>query len=131
MYGSATTDTDAVAAIDVRETGRIQCIHLDIAAVLNADSAASYWEVSFGSSRQPTTNDTTAVIASAEVIQSITTSGATSHGKSVCINCDIPVQAGERLYLHHEATGTVAASRCRAALYTTGSQSRRPSVRRR
>jgi hypothetical protein len=98
-----------IASLDIREDDTI------VAISLNTSSAGSA-EVSFLSTPQASTNDTTGSLI------------GTPGGVDTSVNgIEIPVQAGERLYLH-AGTGTGDVS---AFIYTKGGAPTRQSVRRR
>jgi hypothetical protein len=106
MYAAAGTSV----SIDIREDAEITGLVLT-----NSGSQAS--ELSFGSTSTHNVNDVTASI--------LTTLSGTDLSVS---GLKIPVQAGERLYLH--SIGGTGTGECAAMIYTSGS-SARPAVRRR
>jgi hypothetical protein len=68
-------------------------------------------EVSFASVNALTTNDTRASIIGGRAYQGFLTTGGSQVGKAIVIDFGpdgIPVNAGERMYLHVAATGTVS-----------------------
>jgi hypothetical protein len=87
-------------SIDMRDAGRIKGI-----LVLSNMAAAGSVEVSFNSSSQSTTTDTTGVICGL-----LNQAGT---GQSVYIDLDEPVDVGERIYMH-----TTGISAVRAFIYT-------------
>jgi hypothetical protein len=97
-------------SLDIREDDTIT-------AMLVSNTAGAAVEVSFGSVSSFLTNDSTSSL--------MTILGGVDLSIS---DLKIPVQAGERLYLH-SAAGT---GDCVAMIYTTGDrQAARPAVRRR
>lgn len=96
LYGAFTASTDALAQVDIQRKGKIKAILLNLNDVdLAAGSVAA--EVSFASTAQVTTNDTTGPIASIFVAPTANASEA----ENVSVgSLDIPVDAGDRLYLH-------------------------------
>jgi hypothetical protein len=97
MFGSFTTAADSLAAIDVRVAGVISQVCLEMYAVHGAPTYGSI-ELSFGSTSQFTSNDVTQVIAT--MAWTVTTAGVANRSWLVMPQLEIPVAAGERIYLH-------------------------------
>lgn len=100
---------DAGAALDIPEDGEIQSILMDLivlgADALNDGIAA---EISFASVSGFSANDTRASMLTLRAYQGFLTTGGSMTGKTAVVNgLAIPVSAGERIYLHTVATGTV------------------------
>jgi hypothetical protein len=76
-------------------------------------------------------SDTTGVIGEMASTFELATSGASFNGRSTFIQCQIPIAAGERLYLHHLPTGAVGATTSsRIFIYTSKKQENRATRRR-
>lgn len=107
--------TAGTVSLDFRDPGRITCV-----VISSADAAAGGAELSFNSSAQLTTNDTTGTIAGL-VLQ------GNANGPPVAVfHLDESVDAGERIYLH--VTG--AANATRAFICVSGAGTRASSRRR-
>ncbi len=133
LFTAATSSGDANASMDVRADGNIK--HVAMIGNLVSDSLSNegiVWELSFGATRVPTTNDVQQTIMTMPLHTFATTSGPTHAEANVVVHdVDIPVQAGERIFLHTLATGTPSIANCYVYLFIEekgGSQ--RPSVRR-
>lgn len=103
---SSAVPADNLASIDVPANGHL--IGLDWSLTVNP-SAADFQirgQVSFGSTSQFSTNDARAAISTIAVSADLTTSGAavTFANKYVSLP-DLPVNMGERIYLHSAGTG--------------------------
>lgn len=108
LYGTATSSTDAVAQLDIQKAGSIQVVMLDF-GVIGADALddGGVVEISFASVSGFATNDTRSAIISLRHHQGFLTTGGGPTGKSMVIpNLDIPVGAGERLWMHIQVSGT-------------------------
>jgi hypothetical protein len=119
--------------LDILFDGEIAAILLMVAGqgadALNDGIRA---EVSFASTNTFSTNDSRAAIISAEAYQGFLTTGGSQVGQVVSIQFGddgIPIAAGERMYLHVAAQGTLT-SRVAAYLYTRTSGRARPDRRR-
>lgn len=111
LYGSVSTDTDAVAQLDIQVDGHIVAMSLEVwcsaADGLNDGAEA---EVSFASTSGFTSNDTKSSLIHAAALQGFLTSGGGPvRGYSNIQGVAIEVAAGERIYLHLNLTGTVTA----------------------
>ena len=100
-------------SLDIRDDAKITAI-----VIAANDQAPGGAEVSFTSTAQLTTNDTTGVLAGLPLAGSLAPA-------TMMYVMNEPVEAGERLYLH--VTG---ANACRAFVYTDRAGAR-PSTRRR
>ena len=133
MFSSATSSGDANATMDVRADGVIR--HMTLMGDLTSDSLTNegiVWEVSFGATRVPTTNDVLQTIGTLPLHTFGTTSGPSYANEAVHMSdIDVPVQAGERIFVHTLATGSPSIANLYVYLWIEekgGSQ--RPSVRR-
>ncbi len=110
----STAQTDASASLDVPFDGQIMGALLDVrvdgADALNDRISA---EVSFSSTSGFASNDTRASFIGASASQGFLTSGGGPTGRNAFITFaphGIPVSAGERIYLHVAAGGTVTSA---------------------
>ncbi len=135
MFGSSTTSADAVASVDVQEDGVIEGVLMAQRSHGDATNEGAAWEVSFASVSAFTSNDTRASICGTTEVSpgNIVTTGGPS-GKVSYVPMEVPVNAGERIYLHTTVTGTPTTNTLSAWLYirNTGGgapRSRRPNFR--
>lgn len=133
LYASGTASADAAASTDIQNDGHI--IALFMAACVegaNALDEGADWEVSFASTNGISTNDTRSSILGMTLRQEFLTSGGGLQGDNSGIGgIRIPVDAGERLYLHRVVTGTITQSRCTVWLYVEDGSMELPTRRRR
>jgi len=128
LYSAASQD--AAAQIDIAEDGEIIGWSWAVWAVAGADGATLAAEISFGSQNSLTANDNRASIDVVRLIQE-GTAAVNAINKSSPSGVRIPVQAGERIYLH-TTVGTFTSGAYNVLLYVEqGSSSTRPSTRRR
>lgn len=113
MYGASTTTADAVASMDVAEDGVIEGALFNQIVIGDASGEGGSWELSFASVSAFTTNDTRASLATVGAICNAIGGG---HGNTY-VPMDIPVSAGERLYLHTAVSGTPTGNNLRATVY--------------
>jgi hypothetical protein len=123
-------------SLDIREDDRLVGLFIDQDILGPVDTTDVSDEISFLSTPSISSNDTTGVLAEVRFTIDLVTSGMMHGGKSVYIPMDEPVQAGERLFLHHSVGGsTPSAARCRVFIYLRGKplsgQSGRRAERRR
>lgn len=131
LYATGTATTAAAAMWDARNDGTIRGIHLNVVAT-GANAGGGGIELSFGSTANHTTNDTMGVIASLYVHGESNATPVSAVESVFLDNLDIPLQAGERLYVHLYEEGTTTAVRVRATLYVEEKGGlNRPSTRRR
>ena len=131
LYATGTATTAAAAMFDCRNDGVIRGIHLNTVCV-GAAAGGGGLELSFGSTANHTTNDTMGVIASQYVYGDVNATTARADGSTYLADVDIPVQAGERIYMHLYEEGTTSSVRIRATLYIEEKGGlNRPSTRRR
>lgn len=110
MYGSITGGThQALATIDVPKAGRLLAVEWSINGDLDTDLDNITAQLSFGSSAAFTTNDTRQVISiftlgAVSILSAVGASLGTGNGFTPLP--EIPVGAGERLYLHVTASAT-------------------------
>jgi len=127
------TSTGLMASIDVPADGRIlgAVLTIDLTSNAGADCAGNV-EVSFSSSAVMGTNDARAAIVGGYVRQDLTTSGASNPTVHVTTPpIDIPVQSGERLYMHGIVEGSPTVLDAQCYLYIDSSGPSRPAPRRR
>lgn len=109
LYGSTSGGGSSPTQLDIQKSGRIEAISLDI-AVEGADALndGGTCEVSFSSATSATVNDTRSSLIGFRSLQGFLTTGGGPTGKCVVVTgLDIAVSAGERVWLHFAAVGTV------------------------
>jgi hypothetical protein len=119
LYGSTNSGgtTDALASAEVAKTGFIAAMLLEMAAdgIPTASTSCSM-EVSFGSKSGFFTNDTRQAIGGLETTLAFGTQGAINYSRQIALDgLRIPVQPGEKVYLHVNNGGLNI--RARACLY--------------
>lgn len=127
--GIASTST----SIDIREDDTITGILLEINSIGPGDGTMLWGELSFLASASTTTSDTNGVVAA--IGAALEAGAAGTQNCSVPIhltNLNIPVSAGERLYLHFVvgSGSTGSGSNATAFIYTAGAAQRPPTRRR-
>ncbi len=110
---AATTTAPGSVSVDIRADGILRGVHL-------ATTHNGAVEISFGSTSSATTNDTaSSLIGVANTIAAISSPPL-----------EIPVQAGERVFLHWESAIAAAKATCWLYIDEAGGD-RRPAPRRR
>lgn len=113
---ASASPADNMASIDVPANGHLIGLDWEVLAAASGADFTDTFEVSFGSTSQFATNDARATISSCAVGGDVTTSGATAlHANKYVALPDIPVNMGERIYLH--GTGTAITITARAHLH--------------
>lgn len=114
----STTDGDGAASLDVIENGVITGVYFSGYAALSADGDSFEAEVSFASTSGFSTNDTKSSLAKVATEVELVTSGQPQNGINIMVApLEIPVQQGERLYLHTATPVGAAAIRISAYVY--------------
>jgi len=108
LFDTSAASVDAAASIDIQDDGVIEGLAFSMMGrVADAQDDGGRFEVSFASTNGFSSNDTRASIFGAGSSQAFLTSG----GGPVAINGYVPmevaVQGGERIYLHHQNTGSI------------------------
>jgi hypothetical protein len=98
---------DGNVSLDVREDDVIEGIGLDISMAGPSDGAAVDVEVAFGSSSSFSTNDTSGTMIGSRIDYDVITSGAAQAGKWAFMPMKVKINAGERLYMHIDVTGSL------------------------
>lgn len=108
MYATGTGGAEnAVAQIDIPMSGDLIGVQWAFAAEVDADQDTAECQLSFRSTGAFATNDDRGVISECRQEHQLTTSGAVVSGINFYSALpDIPVGAGERLYLHLNATAS-------------------------
>jgi predicted porin len=121
LYGSTSAAgvSDALASAEIAKTGFIEAMSLEIAADGGGTFAGfGQMEVSFGSKSGFATNDTRQAIGGLETDAALFTAGATNNARQIALDgLRIPVQPGEKVYLHVNNSGLPTTIRARAWLY--------------
>lgn len=104
MYAAA-SPVDNLANVDVPANGNLIGVDWAIGAPITGADLTQEFQISFGSTSQFTTNDARAAISNCHMVHDFTTSG----GSPVQVNKyvslpDLPVNMGERIYLHGKGT---------------------------
>jgi hypothetical protein len=109
LYGAGTTSTDGLAALDIRDSGMLYGIAWD--AYFEA-AAARYGvvELSFAPTNQVSSNDVTQVIST--VTFAVIAAAQATRSSIVLGDIEIPVNAGERLYLNLYSSGVLTTMKC-------------------
>lgn len=102
LYTAAKVDTEAAAMIDVQEDGVIETIDWSMICSPAAAIAEVSAQISFGSGSSHRTNDARQVISTCKA----TCLAAEPLALNKAFNVNIPVHAGERIYLHIDVVGT-------------------------
>jgi hypothetical protein len=127
LFGAPTASADSVASLDIRDKGTIESIAFS--GYINAGaSAGGALELSFGSTGTFATNDTTQTLGTAGVSSSGAGLSAFSH---VVTGLAIPIDAGERIYLHWFTTSTLTGSKMFCHIYVADSLTARQGRTRR
>lgn len=110
LYASFSATANAAAFIDINKACRIKSIQITLATVLDADGEDALVEVSKVPYAQTTTNDALNVLAMAyHGIQGVGTPATIADmGVNIAIPTDIPMEAGERVYLNGVLSGTTS-----------------------
>src|SRR3990167_4701817 len=132
IYANSTASADAVASVDIQEDTVIEGLQMDLYQQgLTVQDEGSRWEVSFASTSGFSANDTRASIAGISNHLGVVTTGGAPQNAHLFVPCNIPVQAGERLYVHTSVVGTITVNTLQAWLYLRGGNTpaRRPNFR--
>lgn len=109
LRGTGTGGTEsAVASIDVPQDGFLLGCWFTMTADCDADNDVSVTQISFGSANS-TANDSRQIIAECRVSAQLTTSGSpmTSQNYYVDFHNGLPVGAGERIFMHINASASL------------------------
>lgn len=104
MFSAGVTTADAVAVVDVQMDGVITCVEWVKRIGTSTGPGGINSELSFGSTSAFTTNDARQVISRAQVSGNVV-AGTSNDGVNTQVMCEVPVFAGERLYLHNALSG--------------------------
>ena len=109
LYASVTAAADGVASLDIIEPGNIVAIQAWMNVTqATGDGDGMQAEVSFASANGFGTNDTRSSIFGMSMMQNLLTSGMAPSWYSESLSgLQIPVNMGERLYLHINELGSV------------------------
>lgn len=122
LYGSASADTEGLASCDVQFDGEIVAVHFAVAAQFNAHADQFAVEVSFISSTTLAKNDARGVIYGIRGKAGLLTSGGfVSHINEGLSGLQIPVVAGERVYMHVSEYVAAQPVECSCFLYVRDS----------
>lgn len=98
------------AQVDVTQNGVLEGFCVSVNADLDADADKVAWNLTFSSTPGAPSNDARSSIATETLQHQLVTSGSAVVGTlKYCKLPDIPVAAGERLFLHMYATTGVTA----------------------
>lgn len=112
MYGAVTGDTqNGLASIFIPQDGTIEGVDFAVSGDLDADGEFLYTELSFISTNQASVNDARGVIASTrQQLSAVTAASVVSSAINHYVPMDLPVQGGERVYMHTvSSTGVTGA----------------------
>lgn len=129
LYSSSAGD--AVVTWICPEDTSISHVRWVNAGLALVDGGTTKWELSFNAVQQHTVNDVVNVIDSAVLGVEITTSGGLRSDMNELheIPGGVPVEAGEKVYLHVTSTNGVPITQC--YVYTTARRASKSSTRRR
>lgn len=130
IRGTGTGNADSVASIDVPMDGMIMSAWMTVAGALNADGEFVKSQISFGST-YTNANDARQVVYELRSSMGMLTTGASSTTETGYIQYanGLPVGAGERIYLHVQASTGVGHETMCGLVFSFDEA--RPSVRRR
>jgi hypothetical protein len=107
MYAAATGGAqNALASIDVPMGGTLEGLEWCCSDDCDADNDVASWQISFGSTHA-INNDARQVISNCKNSVQLTTSGSPNTSSNYYVDLDLPVAAGERIYLHRLATASL------------------------
>lgn len=107
LYGTTGSDTNALAQLTIQRPGSIVAVWWAGYANSTSDNSGCRVELSFTSTSQIGTNDTVGPISECNIHQNLVTSGlVTNHVNSLHAGLNVPVQAGDRLYMNIDVVGT-------------------------
>lgn len=110
LYSAATSTTNAAANIQFPRRGRIVGVKWSLYANVTTTAGSAIYELSFGNSGQQTTNDTVGPIDHAVVGMLVGAAGAARNDLNQFTPMNVPVNAGDRIYLNVLITGTVSSA---------------------
>jgi len=131
LYDTSAADQDAAASVDIQEDAVIEGMAYTMLTIsADALNDGGRFEISFASTNGFTSNDTRASIGGGVCGQSFLTSGGGPTFANGYIPMQVAVAAGERIYLHHDNTGSVTVETT-VWLYVSqkGGGPRRPNFR--
>lgn len=105
-FGTGGTQ-NAVSTIDIPDDGVIEGVQVSHQSEMSADGDNSAIELGFIATNQKGVNDTRSTIVISRVRYDLTTSGAGGGFTNFFVPLDLPVQGGERLHAHVDATAGV------------------------
>jgi hypothetical protein len=133
LFASGATTADGVATLDIQNKGDITSIWgVATSEALDALGEGVDFEVSFSSVSGFSTNDTRASFFGLGYRQNFLTSGGGVQGQSAGITgLRVPVDNGERMYLHRIVSGAPGTTRCAIWLFVDDGTMELPARRRR
>lgn len=109
LYGVVTTTANNIASIQLVRSGKIKGIQAAAYVDSNTDNAQLIVEASLVPVNQIAVNDTQGQLCELRWAGNFVTSGLSSEGINEFLPMDVPVQAGEKVYLNAQVGGTVSA----------------------
>ena len=129
LFNSFAASADGAASLDVQFDGVITAVDWSVRANLDADDEFYVCEVSFLSTSTFSANDARGSISMIAEQAGLLTSGAmVTNGNKAVAGMRIPVNAGERIYLHGQLSVTGAVT---AQVYLHVEDTSDPRLRRR
>lgn len=121
LYGTTGAVADGLSSLDVQFDGDIVAYYVSLETDANAHSDKAELEVSFLSSSMHTNNDARGVIAAIGMRFSALTSGSINSWATATLSgIQVPVVAGERIYLHVPMfSGSLTVANAKAILYVS------------
>jgi len=100
LFNSFTATADAGAQVQIVKNGRIRQVQWNCAADLDTDGELYVVELSLAPIFQGETNDAQGIVSIIRARYHLLTSGASDNGVNASFPVDVPVQAGQLLYLN-------------------------------
>lgn len=106
LFKSFTATADAGATCTVVSKGTIVGVSWSVAGILNADAEFYHVELGTVPTCQGRTNDSQGAVSIVKAEAGLLTSGSVNGAANNYFPCRVPVDAGDKLYLHGVLTGT-------------------------
>lgn len=112
LFGAGTGGVEnGVAQIDIQFDGTISSIHGSMISTVDADDEFASVEASFLATNTTAVNDARGSLITLQAQSSLVTSGFSINGVNSGVGpVDIPVNAGERIFLHINSSAGVVTS---------------------
>lgn len=114
LYSNTAGSNNGVASLKITKPGRIRAILFSLAALGGAGVCRMNYEISKQNTISNTTNDTPETVIGSAFLN---VGNAVVTAENVVVLCDIPLVAGDTIYLNTAMTGAVAPSNAEAQIY--------------